>query len=147
MLSGPVHVVPRHRECVGPCLDGQDLINGHPVVGETVGAAGKIDPPDTPAPFPGDRLDPISGCLEALRPMGERDRVMAAQVLEVYRLQPGRRHLFQGEPDMGELSVREDVALHKGTAAERRLGGVRIGRCDAVVEGRSVVGKQSFETS
>jgi len=67
----------------------EDLVDGHPAMAKAVGTTGQVDAPDAVALFAGDATDGFGVGLEALRPVVQGQRVMAAQVFHVCSFQAG----------------------------------------------------------
>jgi len=90
---------------------GEHLVDVHPLVFKSVGAACEIDLPDAEAFLPGggDRLVAIG--IDPVRPFVAGPSVMTAQRLDVGHLHAGLRHLAQDEGNMRQLTIREHVAM------------------------------------
>src|SRR5438445_13814919 len=86
---------------------------------EYLGAAVEIDPPDAAEALVEalriERADPLPIAVEALRPGVERERVVAAQVLDVQHFEAGALHLDDG------IGKARDPAAWKHVAADEEL--------------------------
>src|SRR3989442_7423637 len=87
---------------------------------ELLGAAVEIDPPDAAEALVEalriERADPLPIAVEALAPGVERERVVAAQVLDVQHFEAGALHLDDGIGEARDPAAREDVL------ADEKLG-------------------------
>src|SRR3989442_7836088 len=87
---------------------------------ELLGAAVEIDPPDAAEALVEalriERADPLPIAVEALRPGVERERVVAAQVLDVQHFEAGALHLDDG------IGKARDPAAWKHVTADEELG-------------------------
>src|SRR5437667_425807 len=96
---------------------------------ECLGAAVEIDPPDAAEALVEalriERADPLPVAVEALRPGVERERIVAAQVLDVQHFEAGALHLDDG------IGKARDPAAWKHVAADEELG---LEACDVADE-------------
>src|SRR3989442_419534 len=87
---------------------------------EHLGAAVEIDPPDAAEALVEalriELADPLPVAVEALAPRVERERVVAAQVLDVQHFEAGALHLDDG------IGKARDPAAWKHVAADEELG-------------------------
>src|SRR5258706_131947 len=139
-----VHVVAGERQRIRSValLAGEHLIDVHPLVFETVRAAGEIDLPDAVALFPrgGDR--PLPVLLQAPGPLEAGMRVMTPQRLRVRNLELRLRHLAKHERKMRELPVREHEVVDEFPRAQPHPAVVGIARGDAVIHDDPALGEQ-----
>ena len=90
-----------------------------PVLFEGVRTARHIHPPHTETLLAHHLAQFVEIGFEAPAPLPQRLGVMQAQVLDVGSLQPGIRNFLQGQADMWQLAVRENIAVDEIAPAIR----------------------------
>src|SRR5690606_627933 len=117
-----VGAAPRQAvRAVGQGPHGEDLVQVDPVVAEAVGAAGQVQAPDAQDL----RVHQLGGFVQARLQVGAPElqgaRVVQAQAFHVDHLQALLAHLGDGQGQVRQLAVGEDVAADELAGAATDL--------------------------
>src|SRR2546425_9631413 len=139
-----VHVIAGEREGIRRLAfpAREHLVDVHPLVLEAVRTAGEIDLPDAVALVPRGRDRPLAVLFQALGPLQAGAGVVAPQRLDVRDLESGAGHLAKHERQVGELAVRENVAVDEFPRPHPHPAAVGVARSDAVVHDEATLREQ-----
>src|SRR5450830_1635386 len=94
-----------------------DLIEGNPVLIETMRAAGKVDAPDAVAFLIRNSSDFLRSGFKIVSPDGTSAGIVTAEILDVEGFQPALLHGLEHDTDMRQFSRRENIFINEFAAA------------------------------